>query len=257
MTQWVSPDGGCLYCHVEGNFVDDTKYTKRVARRMLQMTRRINTEWKAHVDETGVTCFTCHRGRPQPVAFWFAPVPEERSFIGERAGQNTPSTQAGGTSLPVDPLTPFLVEAQAIRVVGTTALPDGNRQSIKQAEWTYGLMMHMSKALGVNCTFCHNTRSFASWETSPPQRATAWYGIRMVRQLNNEVFLPLADTWPAERLGELGDPPKLSCATCHRGVFKPLYGVAMAKDYPALNPLAAEAAASAETADAPAPVAAK
>ena len=27
---------------------------------------------------------------------------------------------------------------------------------IKQTEQTYGLMMHMSQALGVNCTYCHN-----------------------------------------------------------------------------------------------------
>ena len=37
-----------------------------------------------------------------------------------------------------------------------------NRSSLKQTEHTYGLMMHMSDSLGVNCTYCHNTRSFAS-----------------------------------------------------------------------------------------------
>ena len=46
------------------------------------------------------------------------------------------------------------------------------------------LMMHISKALGVNCTFCHNSRSFTAWDQSTPQRATTWYGIRMMRDLN-------------------------------------------------------------------------
>jgi photosynthetic reaction center cytochrome c subunit len=47
MTAWVSPnDGGCVYCHNPANFADDEKYTKVVARRMLQMTQAINSEWK-------------------------------------------------------------------------------------------------------------------------------------------------------------------------------------------------------------------
>ena len=28
---------------------------------------------------------------------------------------------------------------------------------------------------------------------------------------------------------------KVNCATCHQGVYKPLYGAAMAKDYPELQ----------------------
>ena len=31
----------------------------------------------------------------------------------------------------------------------------------------------MSQALGVNCVYCHNSRSFASWDTSTPQRGVA------------------------------------------------------------------------------------
>ena len=30
------------------------------------MTRHINADWKQHVAETGVTCYTCHRGKPVP-----------------------------------------------------------------------------------------------------------------------------------------------------------------------------------------------
>ncbi len=33
-------------------------------------------------------------------------------------------------------------------MIGDTVLPQGNRNSIKQAEWTYGLMMHMSDGSG-------------------------------------------------------------------------------------------------------------
>jgi photosynthetic reaction center cytochrome c subunit len=238
MATWVAPnDGGCVYCHNPANFADDEKYTKVVARRMLQMTQNINSEWKTHVADTGVTCYTCHRGQPVPSALWFKsnPQPYGSNFMGEKAGQNEPSKVVNLSSLPNDPFTPFLLEAQNIRVNGPTALPTGNRQSIKQAEWTYGLMTHMSTSLGVNCTYCHNSRSFQSWENSPPQRATAWHGIRMARELNTGYMESLTDVFPEHRKGELGDVAKVNCATCHQGAYKPLNGAPMLKDFPELS----------------------
>ncbi|MBC7994320.1 MAG: photosynthetic reaction center cytochrome c subunit, partial [Rhizobacter sp.] len=107
-------------------------------------------------------------------------------------------------------------------------------QSTKQTEYTYGLMMHMSQSLGVNCTFCHNTRSFADWDSSTPQRGTAWYGIRMTRDLNSQYLTPLAGVYPANRLGPTGDAPKANCATCHQGAYKPLYGAKMLATHPEL-----------------------
>ena len=259
MTAWVSPEQGCTYCHNAANFASDEKYTKVVARKMLLMTRKVNADYKTHVAETGVTCYTCHRGNNIPQEVWFTAKPEARSagMLGDRAGQNTVSVAGAYASLPEDPFTPFLLEARDIRVQGETALPTGNRHSTKQTEWTYSLMNHMSTALGVNCTYCHNTRSFGSWDTSPPQRVTAWYGIRMVRDLNNEYMTPLTEVFPAHRLGPTGDVAKTNCQTCHQGAFKPMYGKAMAKDYPALigahSPQAAASAPEVAALDAAAP----
>jgi len=236
MTAWVSPQESCIYCHNPANFAEDSKYTKIVARKMIQMTRQINSEYKNHVAETGVTCYTCHRGNPVPQQVWFT-LPDQNKgadFIGDLAGQNTPGKLVNLSSLPTDPLTPYLLEDKPIRVNGTTALPTGNRQSTKQAEWTYGLMTHMSNSLGVNCTYCHNSRSFSSWENSPPQRVTAYYGIRMARDLNNAYMLPLTETFPDNRKGAKGDVAKISCATCHQGAYKPLYGYSMLKSHPEL-----------------------
>ena len=117
-----------------------------------------------------------------------------------------------------------------------------NRHSTKQAEHTFALMVHMSKSLGVNCTFCHNTQSFASWPQSLPQRATAWHGIRMVRDLNNAYLEPLTPTFPAVpvgRLGPTGDAAKVHCATCHQGANRPLYGAPMLEGYPELRLISA------------------
>jgi photosynthetic reaction center cytochrome c subunit len=247
ITQWVAPEQGCGYCHNLANLADDSKYTKVVARRMIQMTQHLNVDWKQHVAGTGVTCYTCHRGHAVPQQAWYAvPVPKHNvaGMLGNDGGQNKASASVGLASLPYDPLSTFLADQDPIRVQGTTALPTGNRESIKQAEFTYGLMMHISKSLGVNCTFCHNTRSFQSWE-GPPQRVTAYYGIRMARDVNNAYLTPLTATFPRERLGPTGDVAKVGCATCHQGLNKPLGGLAMAKDFIGLTTLGAMPAAAA------------
>jgi photosynthetic reaction center cytochrome c subunit len=251
ITSWIAPAEGCAYCHNLQNLADDGKYTKVVARKMLLMTQNINAQWKPHVAETGVTCYTCHRGNKIPQQVWFTAPPQDNgaNFIGDLAGQNQPSKVVGLASLPYDPFTPYLLGDLPIRVYGDTALPTGNRHSIKQAEFTYALMTHMSTSLGVNCTYCHNTQAFASWQGAPTQRVTAWHGIRMARDINNNHLVPLTDTFPASRKGPLGDVAKVNCSTCHQGAYKPLYGAQMAKDYPELLgpvlPAAAEPAASA------------
>jgi photosynthetic reaction center cytochrome c subunit len=236
MTNWVAPKQGCVHCHNAQNFADDSLYTKVVSRRMLQMTQTLNTDWKPHVGQTGVTCFTCHRGENVPKEVWFQPLTPKGAnlFAGDRAGQNAPAQTVGLTSLPEDPFTPFLLNAEPIRVQGETALPNGNRHSTKQAEWTYGLMVHMSKSLGVNCTQCHNSRAFGDWGNSSPPRLTAWHGIRMARAMNQEFMVPLTNTFPPNRLGAAGDVAKINCATCHQGAHKPLFGAPMAQHHPEL-----------------------
>jgi photosynthetic reaction center cytochrome c subunit len=241
MTAWVSPEQGCAYCHVGNNFADDNIYTKVVARKMVQMTQTINSKWQNHVAQTGVTCYTCHRGEPVPKNVWFTAnsQPQGSNFIGDKDGQNTPLKVTNFASLPYDPFTPYLLGNEPIRVNGTTALPTGNDSSIQRTEKTYSLMNHMSSSLGVNCTYCHNTNAFGSWENAPPQRVNAYHGIRMARELNNEYLVPLTDVFPAERKGELGDVAKLNCATCHQGAYKPLFGQSMLKDHPELATVSA------------------
>ena len=245
MVEWVAPDDqkNCTYCHNAENYADESRYQYKVARRMLTMTRDINSNWQAHVGQTGVTCHTCHRGQPVPPYVWFVDPGSgrENAFVGTRAGQNSAVTGLGITtighsSLPYDPYSPYLLGNLPIRVNGPTALPTGNRSSIKQAEWTYALMVHMSDSLGVNCTYCHNSRAFAEWGgESRPQRTTAWHGIRMARGLNNTYMVPLTGVFPDTRLGPTGDVAKVNCQTCHQGVNKPYGGVSMAKDYPELQ----------------------
>ena len=135
ITQWVAPKQGCAYCHgTDGNFADDTLYTKVVARRMLQMTRHINSDWHSHVAATGVTCYTCHRGQPVPAAIWFKSPEQEQGMAGNRAGQNAPAPSVGLTSLPNDPFSRFLDTDAGSDPRGRDAGIARHRSSLDQAD---------------------------------------------------------------------------------------------------------------------------
>ena len=259
MNNWVAPQSGvpvseqgCNYCHNPANMASDEKYTKVVARRMIQMTQNINANWSAHVQQTGVTCWTCHRGNAVPQYRWSTAAPEGRAgtITGNKHGQNTPAASVAFSSLPYDPFTAYLKDdgVKNIRIQDyKTAYPSsGAHASIKDTEKTYGLMMHLSKGLGVNCTYCHNTAAFAQWNMSSPQRAVAWYGLRMVAKTNYDYMTPLASVLPAShpnpeiwsgsqlRKGPTGDAYKINCQTCHQGVNKPMNGVSMRAENPVL-----------------------
>lgn len=241
ITQWVAPEQGCNYCHNPADMASDEIYTKVVARRMFEMTRNINQNWNDHVAQTGVTCWTCHRGQAVPSEHWTLSPPDfSRGMARGRNGQNDPVSNSAYTSLPTNAVARYLLGglepgAEEVRVVSNTVHPTAkNKRTVMGSEPSYALMMHISQSLGVNCTYCHNTQSFMTWSSSNPPRKTAWYGVRMVRNINLDYLTPLASVFPENRLGEEGDPFKVNCATCHRGQNKPLGGFPMAKDYPAL-----------------------
>jgi photosynthetic reaction center cytochrome c subunit len=229
----------------------DEKYTKVVARRMIQMTQNINANYTQHVQGTGVTCWTCHRGNAVPQYKWASATPEPDTIWGNKHGQNTPTQATAYASLPYDSFSAYLKDGGVnnIRVASSVPLPSSNHVvSIKTAEKTYGLMMHLSQSLGVNCTYCHNTASFRAWNMSSPKRVLAWYGLRMVATNNAEYMTPLASVFPAVhpgggpspwRKGPMGDVYKINCATCHQGLNKPMNGVSMRAENPVLWPGAA------------------
>ena len=238
---WVAGDAAnCQYCHNPANMADDSIYTKKVARQMLKMTMALNSQWSNHTGQTGVTCYTCHRGKPVPEYTWTPEKPGDRlSIRGNKRGQNTPDANVGYASLPGNVFEEYLGgNAQSVRVAASTPYPGTQPLKTRDAENSYAIMMHVSKALGVNCTFCHNSQSFRSWSISSAQRATAWYGIRMVRDINTSHIGPLgrAGVFPPNRLGPTGAPLQVNCLTCHQGVNKPLGGVSMIADYPYLRP---------------------
>jgi photosynthetic reaction center cytochrome c subunit len=240
ITNWVAPEAGCAYCHNPADMSSDEKYTKVVARRMLQMTRAINETQTRHVAQTGVTCWTCHRGQAVPTEHWTLPDDSARQgIVGNRHGQDDPTSNSSFSSLPKAAVVNYLLGDTgqvSARVVSKTSHPTpANSVKVMDAENTYAMMMHISRALGVNCTYCHNAQSFQNWSTSNPPRATAFYGLAMVRTINGQYLGPLSTVFPANRKGPLGDTFKANCTTCHRGQNKPLGGYPMAREYPALT----------------------
>ena len=63
----------CGSCHARGNFASDANPRKLAARRMIEMTEGLNTQFfadykpvegQSHLGR--VTCFTCHQGDTRP-----------------------------------------------------------------------------------------------------------------------------------------------------------------------------------------------
>ncbi len=238
---------------------DPENYQTTVARRMIEMTRNINENWDGHVNaygENGVTCFTCHRGEAVPSDIWFLSTPTVEAAQGWSANQNRVTALSSYTSLPSDALEAYLLNYETIGVHDLESRAEGvpgqdGYPGIQNAERTYAFMNYIAGSLGVNCTFCHNTRAFYDGAQVTPQWANESLGIAMVQELNSEYLLPLEGVFPAERLGALrGDVPKLACRTCHKGYQRPLQGVnaianwpELASSEPAVYPGAEEAAA--------------
>ena len=192
---------------------DDGLYTKRVARRMLQMTRHINKDWKAHVGATGVTCYTCHRGQPVPANVWFNGVSAETQAVSRRtttaSAIRPPSTARRDAELrsrspatfaakDVDPRPGDAGAAARLRRAdpgdGTDLCADD--RACRRAS--------ASTAPSATTRALSDNGRRARRSASPPGTAS-----QMVRDLNTNYLDPLKSELPANRLGPTGDGPKL------------------------------------------------
>jgi photosynthetic reaction center cytochrome c subunit len=78
----------CTFCHVEGHFEKDDKEPKQIAREMMQMTFALNkNNFAGH---RNVTCYSCHRGAPNPLTI---PV------VGIASQPNPAAAPAGGAGI--------------------------------------------------------------------------------------------------------------------------------------------------------------
>ena len=61
-------------CHVDGDFPADAKRPKLIARQMMQMVMDLNKS--SFKGQPEITCYTCHRGNPDPVSMPTLPIVE-------------------------------------------------------------------------------------------------------------------------------------------------------------------------------------
>ena len=249
ITNWVSPKEGCAFCHDTKDFSSDVKPQKLAARKMLEMTRYINSAWATHVNPAGVTCYTCHRGQAVPAEVWWPRIPAP---IKQAVDHSEPWNEAADTVTKFFPnagFAEYYLQDNPIAAQSTTAMRTHDVADYIVVKRVYEMMMQMSLQVGVNCGYCHNSRAFESWAESTPMRWTGYYALRFIRDLNRNYLLPLAQVIPQQRIlvhstampvipdNQRGQQPGnalLTCGTCHYRLPQPLNGANMVKDYPGL-----------------------
>ena len=134
----------------------------------------------------------------------------------------------------------YFLHDEPIRAQSSTALRGNTVASQVEVKRVYEMMMQMSDGIGVNCGYCHNSRDFADWKQSTPNRWIGFYAIRMTRDINAN-YLMQVNSW----LNQTKEPVKVNtlvvppaqrgpqpvkgfvvCASCHYGHTKPDLGTA-------------------------------
>ena len=93
--QFISTSLGveCQFCHVEGAFEKDDKKPKQTARTMIEMMFAINKDnFEGHRE---VTCYSCHRGSPDPIAIPLVMAAEMKGTGEAKKPEETKNEEAG------------------------------------------------------------------------------------------------------------------------------------------------------------------
>ncbi len=249
ITTWVAPKQGCAFCHDTADYSSDVKPTKLAARRMMEMTRYINSAWATHVNPVGVNCYTCHRGQPVPAEVWWPRPAKPQGRLAERSEPWNEAADTVSTFFPNAGYSEYYLQDHPIAVQSVTAMRTNSVGAQVVTARIYEMMMEMSLQIGVNCGYCHNSRAFEDWSQSSPMRWTGYYSLRLIRDLNRNYLLPFAQLIPQQRTlvhptkgpvipayqsGQQPGNALLTCETCHYRLPKPLNGANMVKDYPGL-----------------------
>lgn len=145
----------CTHCHVENEFEKDDKPAKQTARKMYRMSQLVRKE----LNVGKVTCYTCHRGQPQPEKPNFASKEEIEKMQKEAALDKRPSQEV-------------FKNIQVLKGV-----PAGNWKMI---------MTMFTKSLGVDCTYCHVEGAFE--KDDKPAKQTARKMLRLTGTIAREIY---------------------------------------------------------------------
>jgi hypothetical protein len=168
---------GCEYCHNLANFAYDTP-TKKIARTMIVMVGKIQADW-------------------------IAPVHKDFANFAVTGAVGCITCHRGSALHPV-----------AYNIVPVQYL-DWPAKSSRQAGFVVNSMYSVSKSLGVNCLFCHNSADFVTLQSYPTNRIAhrMW---QMVDTINHKYLPPNIEA--------------VTCYTCHHGAKWPTELVAGGED---------------------------
>jgi len=123
----------CEFCHVEGAFEKDDKKPKQTARKMMEMMFAINKDnFEGHRE---VTCYSCHRGRPNPVGMPPVMAPEPKSGMDEaKKEESTEVTEGKDASGPP----PDQLFDKYLQAVGGTPAIEKNTSRVMKGAITFG-----------------------------------------------------------------------------------------------------------------------
>jgi len=152
LTQFLGVE--CVHCHVPNQFDKDDKPTKQNARKMFRMVRLVSQELKTD----RVTCYTCHRGKPQP-----EPPPDSWQPTEEQRKQAAQDTR---------PAEQVYKNIQSLKGV-----PAGR--------WMI-IMNMFSKSLGVDCTHCHVPDAYE--KDDKPTKQMARKMLRLTGSIYREIY---------------------------------------------------------------------
>jgi photosynthetic reaction center cytochrome c subunit len=211
---------------------------KSVTQNMIAMTAHLNSVWAKHVGPQGVTCYTCHRGEAVPPETWFSHPALTTPHMFARGENWNEGADTVRQFFPDNGWALYLLHDEPIRAQSTTALRGNTVGSQIEVKRVYEMMMQMADGIGVNCGYCHNSRDFADWKQSTPNRWIAFDAIKMTRDINANYMLQanawLNQTKEAVKVNTLVIAPDqrgpqpvkglVVCATCHYGHTKPDMG---------------------------------
>lgn len=265
MTQYVSPALGvsCQYCHNINNFASDEYAQKVSARNMLYLVSDVNANFIVNLPNwrgNYVQCATCHNNQPvnmesfgerfvksvPPIPVTVDPLDENGVAITDPAAKPAEirdKVQLQDAVLyyiynyqvwkPYDPADP-----ESGR--GSLALTYEGGRTQDQVTINQNVMNYQSWALGVGCTYCHNSRNFTAYEITPAgQLPNPVYGYNKLKaQQMMQLTTWLQANWAtygavgkdAIPAASIGGASELSyrlldgqyynvpgCYTCHRG----------------------------------------
>ncbi len=274
MQQYVSGGlgVGCQYCHNINNFASDEIPQKASARAMLRLVNDVNAEfivglpnWRGNY----VQCATCHNNQPNNMEGFGAQfansVPPIFVTVDPLDDQGRPiidpalkPAEIAEPVLLTDAILYYIYNYQVWRPFdpaddesgrGSLALTLEDGRTQEQVTINQNVMNYQGWALGVGCTFCHNSRNFVAYETDPAGNlANPVYALNKLKSMRMmQLTTWLGENWaeygavgraeiPSIREGgaseysyrQLGDGQIYNvpgCYTCHQGNTVPLASI--------------------------------